>query len=544
MKTDSSLAPYLSTFRRRLRLRDGWLLAQRTLWLALAATVVILLLGRFLPIGRLEVWEAVPVWALAPPAIWLCAVLGFGLFRPQHLMRVAQRVDLELELKERLSTALELESPVTLFANNPLPDFQHADALNTAQNIQPRQAFPLSWQRVPLWTSVGILAAALLLVYLPNPMDAVLAERAAVEQAALEQAEQIEELKEEIAQSTELSPEMQAELLRQLEELAQQLRDNPGDREKALADLSKLEENLRRQLNPNADLQQASLEAISAQLQALAQQENIDTQNLDLTAEALEKLAENLANLDESERAALAQALSEMAAQAAQSGDAALAQALAAMSQAAQAGDSAAGLQASGEAAQALAQAQSDLAAQNALQQALRQLQSSSQAVAQAGQSGQQMTGQQPGQGQQPGSGNNPGQGNSPGQGQSGQGMSGGGTKADTLPPGTSSGQARRPGQQDTGGATSELGEQVFIPLERRPSEGQEVSIPGQNTGQGETITRENPNPSGGLPGSALIPYQQVYTQYFQAAQQAIERAEIPLAYRDLVRDYFTQLEP
>ncbi len=70
------------------------------------------------------------------------------------------------------------------------------------------------------------------------------------------------------------------------------------------------------------------------------------------------------------------------------------------------------------------------------------------------------------------------------------------------------------------------------------------MSIPGQDTGQGETITRENPNPSGGLPGNALIPYQQAYTQYLEAAQQAINRSEIPTGYRDLVRDYFTQLEP
>jgi hypothetical protein len=122
--------------------------------------------------------------------------------------------------------------------------------------------------------------------------------------------------------------------------------------------------------------------------------------------------------------------------------------------------------------------------------------------------------------------------------------MSGGGTKADTLPPGTGSGQAGRPEDADTGGASGELGDQVFIPWERRPSEGDVVSIPGQDTGQGETITRENPNPSGGLPGDALIPYQQAYVQYLEAAQQAINRSEIPTVYRDLVRDYFTQLEP
>ena len=99
--------------------------------------------------------------------------------------------------------------------------------------------------------------------------------------------------------------------------------------------------------------------------------------------------------------------------------------------------------------------------------------------MAQAGQSGQQVAGQGLEQGNQ---GDTPSQGSTSGQGQSGQGMSGGGTKADTLPPGTGSGQARRPSEQDTGGATGELGEQVFVPWDRRTSEGEEISIPGQDT--------------------------------------------------------------
>ena len=162
--------------------------------------------------------------------------------------------------------------------------------------------------------------------------------------------------------------------------------------------------------------------------------------------------------------------------------------------------------------------------------------------MARAGQGNtQQAAEQQPGVDSQ---GNSPGQGNNPGQGQSGQGMSGGGTKADQLPPGTGSSQPERPRNFDTGAPVGELGEQVFIPWERRSNQGEFVHIPGQDSGRGETNVRENPNPSAGLQGSALIPYQQVYTQYVEAAQQAINQNEIPYAYRDLVRDYFTQLEP
>ncbi len=529
-----SLIHYLIALRRRLRLRDGWLLSQRTLWIALVGVVCILGIGRFAPIDGLT------FWAIAPIALWLCAVTAYSLLHPRPLKNIAQEVDLELGLKERLSTAIELAAQSSPPPSN-LPAYQQHDALATAQVIQLRGAFPLRWLRRQTLAAAGLLMAALILIYLPNPMDAVLAERTAVEQAAQEQAEKVEELKEEIEQGSELSAEKQFELLRQLEELAQQLRENPGDREKALADLSKLEEELRRQIDPNTDLQQASLEAIAAQLQSLAPRENA---NPPTPSEALAQIAEDLKSMSETERQVLTEALAQMAAQAAQSGDTGLAQALAAMSQAALSVDSAAASQAAEEAAETMAETQQALSDQQALQQALDQLQSSSQAIAQAGQQGQQMAGQQPGQGQNPSQDQNPGQGNNPSQGQSGQGQSGGGTKADTLPPGTGSGQAGRPEDTDTGGASSELGEQVFIPWERRPSEGSEVSIPGQDTGRGETITRENPNPSGGLPGNSLIPYQQAYVQYLEAAQQAINRGEIPPVYRDLVRDYFTHLEP
>lgn len=191
------------------------------------------------------------------------------------------------------------------------------------------------------------------------------------------------------------------------------------------------------------------MEAVASQLQSLAEQDNANPPS---PSAALEQFADELENMNETERQELAEALAQMAAQAAQVGDQSLAQALAAMSQATLSGDSAAASQAANDASGALAQAQQELSNQQALQQALDQLQNSSQAMAQAGQAGQQAAGQEPGQG------------NNPGQGQSGQGTSGGGTKADTLPPGTGSGQTGRPEDMDTGGATGEMGNKFSSP--------------------------------------------------------------------------------
>jgi len=537
-----SLTTYLVAYRSWFRLRDGLILAQRTLWMALVGIVVILIISRYIPLKTRTLWIFMPL------AVWLCANTVNSLFNSKRLNDTARLVDLELRLKERLSTAYELENkypnqissqPVNQPSN--LPSFQYNDALATAANIEPRHAFPLRWLYRPILGSVGLLIAVLILLYLPNPMDTVLAERAAVEKAAQEQAEKVEDLKEGIERSQELTPELRAELLLKLEELSLKLRENPGDRQKALVDISKMEDELRRQLDPNADLRRASLEAITSQLQSFARQENPNTAT---PSEALDQIAGELANLNASDRQAPVETLAQMAAQAAQSGDQVLAQALAAMSQSVLSGDSEATIRAAGQVNQAMDQSQSDLAVQSTLAQSLSQLQNISQSMAQAGQTGAQIASQKPGHGNNLGQGKTLGQGNTPGQGQSGQGQSGGGTKADTLPPGTGAGQAGRPEDMDTGAHAGDLGEEIFIPWDRRPNQGEQMVIPGKDTGQGETANRENLNPSGGQLGPALIPYKQVYTQYIEAAQQAINSSDIPTAYRDLVRDYFTNLEP
>jgi hypothetical protein len=531
---------HLARFGRRLRLRYGWLLAQRSLWVACMAAVLIQLAGRIRPVDRL--W----LWTLTPLAVWLLAVVGLSLLRPLPPIRVARRVDAELGLKERLATALtlggwkaeRLEGNARPFSHPTfqltLVALQHHDALAVACAIRPHQSFPLHWLRRPLLLAAILVAVTVPLAMLPNPMDAVLVERAAVAQAAEEQAEQIEKLREEIEKAQELTPEERKELLRQLAELAEQLRANPGDREEALADFSKIEEALRQKLDPNADARQAALEALAAQMQALAGTESGKKADLSDAAEALEKLAEKLAEMDAAEQEALAQSLAQMAARAAQAGDSTLAQALATLAQAAQPGDSDAASLAAQAAVDALAQARSELADQVALRQALSQLQESRQAVAQAGQ------GQ--GQGQVAAQGQGEGQGQ--GQGQGGMPGSGGGTQADTLPPANRTGEAGRPQGDGRPGATGELDQQVYVPWERRQGSGDQVTITGQDTGQGETQVREQKEPLPGAPGEPLVPYHEVYYDYLDAVHQAMERSYIPSGLKDYVREYFSQLEP
>ncbi len=543
-----------------MRLFDASLFAQRTLWLALAISLLIQILGRFYPLENL--WS----WVLAPLALWLLVTLGWSLFGPAPLRRVARRVDLELHLKERLSSALAFSQIDPGRLNPPtlrLVELQQQDALKTARRIKPGRVFHFIWLRRHLRLAGFFSVVLVALAFIPNPMDRVLEERAAVRDELAEQVERIEEVAEELVLEESLTPEEKEALLRALEELSRQLSENPGDREQALADFARLEENFRQRLDANLDSRQAALESLAAQMAALAEAARGDegespseTPDLD---QATQELAERLSEMDPAEQQALASSLANLAAQAAQAGEQGLAQALSAMAQAALSGDAQAVERSAQQVAQALDQANRSLDAQQAIQRALEQVQQGRRQVAQSGQqvaqngnqgnSPGQNSGQNPGQnsgqnpGQGPGQGQNPGQGPGQSSGQ-GQGTSGGGSRADTLPPNRGQGQAGDPQGPGQSANPGRLDEQVYVPVESQGTTGEPVFIPGQDTGQGETEVNEGQNPLPGAGSSALVPYQQVFSQYLQAVNQAVESGAIPPELRDFIKAYFTQLEP
>ena len=539
---------------RRQRVRAGWRGLQRTLWMAATAGLLIQLAGRRWPLAQLT------QWTLFPFALWLLVIFFYTLLRRRTAMQTARQVDAELGLKEQLATALEL----TQAAPNALDDVstilvekQRVHASSVAQQITNAQ-LPLPFLRKPLLAAGVCLLAIMALRLLPNPMDQVLAERAAIAQAAQGQAARMETLRQEVANSMQLPPAEKEELLRQLDELAQQLRANQGDREDALAEFSKLAEALRQKLDPAAASHQQALDALAAQLQALAQNQPNNNSPQD-GAEALQQLAASLAELTPEGQTELAQALAQLANEAGQSGQSDLAQTLSALAQAVQQGDGATAASAAQSAAEQLAQSQAALSAQAELQQTLDQVQSARQALAQsaqaqqsggaAGQSGQGQQGQQTGpqgQGQAQANGQQ-GQGQASGQqGQNrgqGAGQGGGGSQANSAPPSTGSGRLNRlPGA--TSAMSSNAEDQLYVPWERQPTNGEELFIPGQDTGQGQSQVNTQKDPLPGAAAPARIPYQQVYQQYRDAANQNMEQSDIPPGLRDYVRDYFSQLEP
>jgi archaellum component FlaC len=525
----NELEAFLRRFRRRLRLRSAWELSQRLLWIPILVGLLIQIIGRIFPIPNLWVWTIFPL-LLWLPGTWLVAYL-----RRFSLMHAASLVDQELDLKERLSSALAFQG---YEAPRQAVEFyrrQRADAVLHAADIQPSAAFPFQWLRRPMLAAGVLFLLTSASLFLPNRMDLRLQQRQLLKDAAQEQAQSVERLAGQVKANEELSPEAKEELIRQLEELAEALRLNPGDLEQALADLSRFDEQVSAGLDPSLDVQQVYLDLLAKRLSSMVGSEAAD-EATETSQAALEKLEETIESLTDEELEQLARQLAQMSAQASQAGASEQGQALASLAQALTSGDA----QSTGQAIQNLQASleglDQQLSDQNAQEAALAQ---SRAAQAALGRTGQSIARSQGSSGQQ-GSGSQPGQGAN--QGQPG---GGGGSQANTLPPFTG-GNANVPSPHGQAAQTQTgiFDDQVYAPWERSASEGDELFIPGQDTGEGETSTRESEGSQAGLSNPALMPYAQVYPQYLNAANQALDKAAIPLELRDYVRLYFSSLEP
>ena len=81
----------------------------------------------------------------------------------------------------------------------------------------------------------------------------------------------------------------------------------------------------------------------------------------------------------------------------------------------------------------------------------------------------------------------------------------------------------------------------VSVPSERLTGGGSEETVGGPLGEGGET--EQARGSSLGSPGVSR-PYMEVFGQYEQAARKALERSDLPQPYQQLVKDYFTDIEP
>jgi len=125
--------------------------------------------------------------------------------------------------------------------------------------------------------------------------------------------------------------------------------------------------------------------------------------------------------------------------------------------------------------------------------------------------------GQNQGQGQGQGQ-----QGQNPGQAQSGNG-----------------GQSGAP----AGGWGTGHQEQVYAPPSSVQTNLTPVTVQGQDNPNGEQSST-TANTDANKTGSATVPYEQIYGQYQQQAGNALNNDYIPQGYKDLVKEYFTNIAP
>ncbi|MHB8758216.1 MAG: hypothetical protein ACYC6V_09430 [Bacillota bacterium] len=500
--------------------------------IAVCAPAGLLLLARFRPV--MDLWFWCGLVALASLAGAVAVALG----RRPGWGSVAGAID-ATGLAERTVTALWSAYPGrTAPTSETAQAFiaaERSDALRRLKAFDPVKGIPLSWP-TRIWRSLAAgLVAVLILAVWPNPMAAVAGQREAVRKAIADQAKAVEKVKKDIqSKSADLPPKDAAELQKTLEELLKELK-KAGPAEEALKALSKAQEKLGEQA---ATAERADAAGGGRALADLASQmkgsqagkaagEKIAAGDPAGAKEELSKLADAAAGMSEGDRRDLAGALDRAAQSGSGQGQVAKAAGQAAKDLAANEGSGAAGssLQALNSAVQA---AMGSAAAGTAIAGAQSALQSSQAAVVTAGQSASSVA-----------------QGNSGQSGQSGtgSGSSGAGSGSTNSDAGQGNQAPNQPGSTNPSGASgNKTGsyERLYDPS-RLGGDGQ-TSVVGGKTGDGASETVDSEQHAAG-PGS-LRPYDEIYSAYNQEAMTAIDSAYVPASLRDLIRQYFSSLDP
>lgn len=521
-----TLTTTLTLWTRRRRWRDGLVWLPRGLLAGLLAAVLVATVARLRPfLTNQEV-----AWiSLGLAGLGLLAGLILLLAQREDLPGQARFADRHFRLKERVRTAVDLHQG-RIDAPTELVRQQLDDTLTAMAQVNLPAGLPLKlvgrdW--LVLGLALVLLATA---VYLPNPQAEVLLHNRAIAETIAEQVEALEELQEEIEENPDLSDDLREELLAPIQSALEQLERGDISQEEALAALSQAEIELRELAQAN------NLDSLQQSLASSSLAESAPGDGLGETSQALSQLAAQLPNLTAEQLASLASALAETAVDL-QTIDPDLAQQLADAAAALSADDLAAAQQALSDAAATLQDRERQARAGQQAQAAANQLGQGRQEVAQAGENG---ANGENGNGEGTNGGDNGGQnGNGQAGPNGGNGQNGG--VSPLLP---------QDGPAGTGGigeGDGPSGVDVYVPNwgDLSQFEGLDIELPAE--------CRLNPLLCGELlgqwpselrPQGSQVPYADVYGNYRDAANQALDQGYIPLGMRGFIRDYFSSLEP
>ncbi|HIE50547.1 MAG TPA: hypothetical protein EYP85_02200 [Armatimonadetes bacterium] len=520
--------------RRRLQGLGALRAAGEHLQWGLAGAVFVLLGDK---IGRMP-FDPVP-FALALVGLTFIAGLLRGVLRPLSLLQAAQRLDWHLGLAERVSTALEL-----LGQDKPSPLFPLllTDAAQHAAGVEVHRVWPfrltLAWKRsLLLLPLLGLLAATPEWIWWLPPGKRAVLETSRTEGQRLAQVARRLETQAKQQQNEELR-----RAARRLYREALKLQRARQPKRRMLRDLAVLEAELKaaqRRLSP-------AVERLAASLAPLSGAERQKT--LQRTKAALEALRKQLARGTRSpaERRNLASAMQRAAKELAALGLNDLAATLretAATFLDSDSSRSSAELKSLRmEAVQALERGAVWLKEAEKWVELARAWEGAREAVAasrsQIGQAERLCAHCRRGGGTCLG-GTCPGRGVRLGRAGVTRGP-GTTNRAQRAGPGGQAQTPYQPGQSPLDQSEQAGWEKIYAP-ERLPAEGEFSRVSGTPTERGPTV-RGPPQRGIPTPAPAYAPYYEVLPEYRRAAEEALSREEVPLAYRQRVKQYFEAL--
>ena len=536
MVTSTNLSQILHAWIRRFRWQRALIWVSRGFILGLALSLGIGLLGIYQTQLLRDEFLAlvISISLLVPLLSGLIALLW-----PIQPLKAARTFDLLFHLNERVSTALEI-------AGHPEPgpdemiDRQLQDAIAASQRVNLRRDLPLVYNLREGLASLLLIVLMSMVWFRGESWFHAAQQRRNVEQAVAEQTAQIEEIIKQIETNEALSEEQKEAITKPLQEAAQSLQENLS-LENSVSVLTSTGEQLQALTDPESQQMSQALQETGDQLarqegsplqsvgQELAQGDNVDA------ASQLENL--NVSGLSAAEQGQLADQLDAMA-DSLQSTNPQLANQLRQAADALRNGNTTAAQQALSEAAQSLARAGQQITFSQAANQTASQLQQGAGQVLAAGGGSQQVN--QTGQGNQP----SQGQGSNQSTQANGTGGSGSGSGPDSGNPQTGDEAGTSPIDQGNGpgdgGETTY--EQIYAPTLLGGENGPQVNLPSSGENNGEVIGQGPTTP--GNPGESLVPYSEVYSQYEQVNNQAMENHEVPSQFTEIIRNYFDSLKP
>ncbi len=268
----------------------GWVLA-------------VLVAARLMPIEQTFRIAAygVPVVFAVVAVVWVIGRPG-----PMNLMRTA---DLQLAMKERLSTAWERRH-----ADGPMDAVLRQDALRHASRVPLAAAFPITVRRREALAVVALILASVALAVLPNAMDHVMSQRRADKASQARAAATVEAVQKKLAAVPSPAP-----VDPQVQKILQDARSRitaAQDPRTALQNITPAEQQLARLSDPRTPGQASTAQNLANSLSATSAGQ-IVSQALNVSpskgAQAVRDLASQLQSLTPQQKEDLAKALANAA---------------------------------------------------------------------------------------------------------------------------------------------------------------------------------------------------------------------------------------